>query len=65
MPFLGEELKLELKSEMYTPKIVADRLGVTLIQYLKRCIIKLRTLKIIHSVLYSVVLILAIDYSNH
>ncbi len=26
---MGEELKLELKSEMYTPKIVADRLGVT------------------------------------
>ncbi len=29
IPFLGEELKLELKSEMYTPKIVADYLGVT------------------------------------
>lgn len=29
IPFLGEGLKLELKSEMYTPKIVADRLGVT------------------------------------
>ena len=29
IPFLGEELKLELKSEMYTPKIVSDRLGIT------------------------------------
>lgn len=26
---MGEELKMELKSEMYTPKIVADRLEVT------------------------------------